>query len=717
MLRNIAGEPASTSDDADVKLSSVKLENPKQRATGDQNMIPGKPAVRDQPIQNDSPVASFATGTDSTATDAVATQNNAIYIEHDTAAQKLFRWRSIKALLRQSKQLDFSDRSEDYVMSYEMNKGVLRFYGKGRQMRDTGYGSDTSTAAASPAASSISGISDEASSTGSPASTPENLWGTGFIPTVTESRPVSDVGGLNGDNTLKLDSKTISRLLKSYLDNIHILHPFLKEGELTKQVERFKQRYNPHEPNSSKVGFAVPAVDSLRDPYAARAPKRKHSDGHYYSSLGEPGLAPSPPSLKILLEKSPETAKILLVMALGRICEWREPLPGPVPDNSKDPNLMLRPYSPRTDSPPPTYPLRQSPSSSSHTTTTTSAPSPITLGRFANSSPRSSVSELPAGARNVDVIPGLAYYAQASDILGNLTGYHELINAQCCLLAGLYAGQLANTLESLTWIQAASRICRFLVKEPNFKAVREPKKESIKLAFWTSLQLESDILAELDIPPSGIQEVQQDVPYPKGTVGQGELVDGDTSRPEVMVYYSFQLHMRKLLNDIQKELYQEKDANFIRATRSTSLRNAFDTMINNWRNSLPEKLQWDDASHIVDNINDSRLRGKFYGAQYIIHRPFLHAALDYDFEETEPYLKSPPNDTFANLQNHLPSHPAPGPEMGPPKSISDYERRRHETIELAVICIKAATRSTVAFDGVLDHRRMVVTNIMGTAHA
>ncbi|KAK4693532.1 hypothetical protein P7C71_g3888, partial [Lecanoromycetidae sp. Uapishka_2] len=715
LLHTIGAERGVPADNADVKPSAVKVET---RATEDQNVISGKATVKDQPTHIDSSVTSFAlAGTDSTESDAVATQNNAIYIEHETAAQKLFRWRSIKALLRQCKQLDFSDRTEDYVMAYEMDKGVLRFYGKGRQMRDSGYGSIASTAAASPAPSSISGPSDESSSTGSPASSPENLWGTGFTPTITEPRPINDVGGLNSDNTLKLDSKTILRLLKSYFDNIHILHPFLKEGELTKQVENFKLRYNPQDSNSSKGAYVVPAVDSLRDPYAARAPKRKHSDGQYYSAMGEPGLAPSPMSSKMLLERSPETAKILLVMALGKICECREPLPGPVPDNSKDPNLMVRPYSPRTDSPPPTYPMRQSPSSSSHTTATASIPSPMSLGRFANSSPRSSAGELPAGARNVDVIPGLAYYAQATDILGNLTGYHELINSQCCLLAGLYAGQLANTLESLTWIQAASRICRFLVKEPNFKAVREPKKESIKLAFWTSLQLESDILAELDIPPSGIQEVQQDVPYPKGTMGQGDFVHGDTGRPDVMAYYSFQLLMRKTLNDIQKELYQEKDTNFQRATRSTSLRNAFNAMISDWRNSLPEKLQWDDASHVVDNINDSRLRGKFYGAQYIIHRPFLHAALDYDFEDTETLSKSPPNDTLGNIQNHLPLHPAPGPEMGPPKSVSDYERRRHETIELAVICIKAAMRSTVAFDGVLDHRRMVVTNIMGTAHA
>jgi hypothetical protein len=71
----------------------------------------------------------------------------------------------------------------------------------------------------------------------------------------------------------------------------------------------------------------------------------------------------------------------------------------------------------------------------------------------------------------------------------------------------------------------------------------------------------SDILAELDIPPSGIQEVE-DVPYPKGTMDQGDFVHGETDRPAVMIYYSFQLHMRKLLNDIQKELYQESKSRF-----------------------------------------------------------------------------------------------------------------------------------------------------------
>ena len=44
---------------------------------------------------------------------------------------------------------------------------------------------------------------------------------------------------------------------------------------------------------------------------------------------------------------------------------------------------------------------------------------------------------------------------------------------------------------------------------------------------------------------------------------QGDFVHGETDRPAVMIYYSFQLHMRKLLNDIQKELYQESKSHSI----------------------------------------------------------------------------------------------------------------------------------------------------------
>lgn len=478
MILEMGTGKSLTVERQDTKPPLLKLESPPGSATrhlpGGVDNLPSDPTAKDTGIIDTSPSGSL---TESTGSDPAAARTNEIYIAHNTAAQKLFRWRSIKQLLQQSNKLGFSDRAEGYVMDYEINKGVMRIYGRGRQLRDSGIGSPMSAAAASPTSSNVSGTGDEASSAGSPASsTSESLWGTGFVATAADTRPTSDVGGLGPDNTLKLEAKTITRLLQSYFDNIHILHPFLDQRELTRMVEHFKRRHNPHDTNSSKVGFAVPVnanLGGVRDPQAIlnRTQKRKHSDGQFYGALGESSLAQNPMSPKILLEKSPETALTLLVMALGKICECRAPLPGPVPDNLRETtNHTAHHYSPsggQMDSPPPPYSqqMRHSPSASSHSTAGTSAPSPLSAARLAGSSPRSSVGELPLSSRNVDVIPGLAYYAQATDILGNLTGFQELTYAQCCLLAGLYAGQLANTLESLTWIQTASRICRLLVSE------------------------------------------------------------------------------------------------------------------------------------------------------------------------------------------------------------------------------------------------------------
>lgn len=64
----------------------------------------------------------------------------------------------------------------------------------------------------------------------------------------------------------------------------------------------------------------------------------------------------------------------------------------------------------------------------------------------------------------MEVIPGLAYYAYATDILGNLQGGNGLAHVQAGLLAGLYAGQLAHPFQSHGWISQASRACQVLVR-------------------------------------------------------------------------------------------------------------------------------------------------------------------------------------------------------------------------------------------------------------
>lgn len=141
-----------------------------------------------------------------------------------------------------------------------------------------------------------------------------------------------------------------------------------------------------------------------------------------------------------------------------------------------------------------------------------------------------------------------------------------------------------------------------------------------------------------------------------------------------------------------------------RATKGFALRNAFMETLRGWRKALPPELEWDDSHDPSTDINAARLRGKFYGAKYIIHRPFLRYALENDyFGDTDP-----PN-SISQSQGRR------GSVMPPPDTAA--QTTRSEILKSCETCIEAARQSTIAFDGILSHRRLIVTNIFGTAHA
>ena len=232
----------------------------------------------------------------------------------------------------------------------------------------------------------------------------------------------------------------------------------------------------------------------------------------------------------------------------------------------------------------------------------------------------------------------------------------------------------------------------------------------------------SDILAELDLPRSGIQDIR-DVAYPNDYVEPGAYDHWDSDKL-IMGYYSGQIHIRNALNDIQKDLYAPESESCTsqihmvssnlssphpdldRATKGFALRNAFMETLRGWREALPPELAWEDSEPPSRDINAARLRGKFYGAKYIIHRTFLRYALEHDlFSDTEhPSMGGSTQDRKNSL-------------MAPPDTAAQIQR--NEILKSCKTCIEAARQSTIAFDGIIyePDRRFIVTNIFGTAHA
>lgn len=130
-----------------------------------------------------------------------------------------------------------------------------------------------------------------------------------------------------------------------------------------------------------------------------------------------------------------------------------------------------------------------------------------------------------------------------------------------------------------------------------------------------------------------------------------------------------------------------------------------------WRTILPARLKWNDTDLPSSDINDARLRAKYYGAVYIVHRPFLRQILDSEIDPQE--IQSPQSDSQQGARS-TPS--AFSGTMAPPRPFAD-EKTYAETLKFAKICIHAAIQSTIAFDSIINHKRLIVTNIFGTAHA
>lgn len=201
--------------------------------------------------------------------------------------------------------------------------------------------------------------------------------------------------------------------------------------------------------------------------------------------------------------------------------------------------------------------------------------------------------------------------------------------------------------------------------------------------------MRSDILAELDLPPSGISRYEH--AYSKHCHPRGIAVSfwTDLQQNKVMYYYSAQLQLRRILNSIHSELYNVKPAVW-----PNKLCAELNRWLGDWRAALPNDLQWSDTDPQSADINAARMRAKYYCARYLIHRPFLHSAI----HSMEPNCTS----NAAVQQRSFPASVKHG-------------KVDLEVYEASKICVEAAMKSTTAYDGV--EGRLIVTDIFGTAHA
>jgi hypothetical protein len=149
-----------------------------------------------------------------------------------------------------------------------------------------------------------------------------------------------------------------------------------------------------------------------------------------------------------------------------------------------------------------------------------------------------------------------------------------------------------------------------------------------------------------------------------------------------------------------------------------------------WHFSLPDIMTWKDDDPPAKEINAARMRAKYYGARYIIHRPLLYHTLHYGGSgariDGQPSVDSPTGsagnsqpqqmspsitNTSHRAQNMtrmlsdmgtVSSNPAaafPNGWTPPTVNLRDLPSKLRRACK---VCVDSAILSTKAFDGIED---------------
>ncbi|KFY59113.1 hypothetical protein V497_04497 [Pseudogymnoascus sp. VKM F-4516 (FW-969)] len=660
-------------DEADDLYSN--LEQPAKRLKAETNGLSF--TQPDAALGNDA--ADSDDGSESHAAANVPPGEPAIPIGHTTGAAKILQWHAVAAMVGENMKKD-KNRGID-PLRRETKRGIISLYGRGESREQlVGYDRDSmSDYGIEPQRSSSDTYSDLAHS---PAV--EQGWGQGgaqspvadsylFSAEKDASRTAVDTAG-----PPDLDEKTVRHLAGSYMKHLNVMHPIITQRSLDAMIAKFMQNIGATERDGAGHNFARFAGNSdVTGSKRKRSPTLSGTDHTFAQQLGQGWR-----------QRTISEAIVLLILALGKVCEHQSKIPDVVSDTDGSTT-----NSPANHVSPPI--MHQSPKLSSHSST---MPSPIMQDRAYHHRGSSDTSGIryPPNTRNMDVIPGLAYFAVATDILGNHQGASGLPYVHALLLASLYYSQLGRVLQSHACVNQAGYALTIMLKPqlPRYKQMLEDMSDPVRrsrvrwlpddnrtlFTFWTCLQLESDIVAELEVPQSDILSLESIMPWPNLIMAE----KNNEISAKASWCYSMQLVYRKKLNIIHRDLYGPGKENAYQLAEMNTLPKFpyIEAMIDDLKkvmNTNPN-LVWGENDPPSSDILEARLRAKMYGAQVITTRHFLRMVLNSPYDGGKNIAISPQIMGFAQQ------------------------------------CIRAMFHSAQAFWGIKGGR-LVVTNVWGTSHA
>ncbi|KAL4806964.1 hypothetical protein BDV18DRAFT_136528 [Aspergillus unguis] len=246
--------------------------------------------------------------------------------------------------------------------------------------------------------------------------------------------------------------------------------------------------------------------------------------------------------------------------------------------------------------------------------------------------------------------PGLTYFMAAWKLLPSIVMRNSVTAAQCMILAAAYLFYLVRPLEAWTLLSNASMKLQLLFGDPS-RVPAQWKELSVRV-YWNALLFESDLLAELDLPHSGIVHFEELVDLPgrfdeDDNENEGEYQDGDhveaISNPtcpagrDELWYFLAEIALRRLLNRVSHMVYQ-KD-NTLTLASLAPIVSELDFQLSQWYEGLPQPVRFPLSHAPISDPVQSVLRLRYFACRTIIYRPYILAVFENEQTSSDPWVR------------------------------------------------------------------------------
>jgi hypothetical protein len=227
---------------------------------------------------------------------------------------------------------------------------------------------------------------------------------------------------------------------------------------------------------------------------------------------------------------------------------------------------------------------------------------------------------------------GIDYFASAWKIIPNLAIRNDIPAIQCHILAAAYLFYLVRPLEAWNMITVASTKLQLVLAVPDRVPISQ--RELLVRLFWDTLLAESDLLAELELPHSGVVNFEDAVGLP----GPFPDVEGEYTSKDELWYFLAEIALRRLLNRVSHLLYV-KTPTTVPTSKLARVTAELDFQLSQWYEGLPRPIKFPMSTLSSGSPGQICLRLRYFACRTIIFRPYVFAVLSDENAVANPVVK------------------------------------------------------------------------------